>query len=876
MSETPPRGSYRDSIYKDYALIFPDINQQLASYEVRVTKVPVRRKMLKDFDPNMYIPGYQGICLKAFSPTLLETQQEQDEAKAKGQDVMIYPLHGEGVPRVYVCNHKVNKYVGLKANTLKNQFDYPYFPCCFPKDQKDNPGRPRYQYENQNDEDNEEPSDEKRMHRPKIFSSNRFMKRNYYGQLPILIDKFLRVVDQRAFIMGDEYLPYVRQGTLKDINSVIDALIKAMMSYYADINIVSSTTSKDEIRQQEDDQLEYKRLITGKFPILEKIFDDNSYEFLETADKIIYLGQIRKQFITLLPANTTVQSTFNLELKTIRDQLINNTSYLDVKLFWRLLEEVFHVNIILFQRSEENPQGMFGSPLFLQEYLQYQRRKESSKWRFTVFLFETIGGKRDRLEYPQVELIQRFDPPPTPTIWSYFDDDKDRKLLKRLQSCFGKIYSYDGHSNLPIPNIFVSKPIAQCADFYGKIRLIQFTNGICIMTEPLPPMDRSDLDVNIDSKCALVPVQLDKALEFLNLEGVKDVRKVLIGGFVVGLQCKKDTDPSMSRIQRFVSFYIPVIPIKDTLQIESAPVSAPSFITQESLLDQFNRMARLARYLIEYILWTFSKWHKDNRGDVYDQTYVAKFTQEKFQISANHIYPPHILRRLDGNLKGVLNGGKILVPSTDVRNRLIFALQIKLIQNLKEVLSYYSRTYIQRYYQDVTDFDMQESNIILFGQEMVLSWINSKIPHYVLHDRIRFPECSNIELAVEEGEEKKETKQLCDLIIEKGLIVDPYFIKLENLDDHIYIVQQASNLSNALYICDTWYNMGYNVGPNDPGRLSTDLPFIFIAYNDAYDYTIKTINGSGSDKSDKSDKPVVLQYKYREQIFTMSLLRYTA
>jgi hypothetical protein len=48
-------------------------------------------------------------------------------------------------------------------------------------------------------------------------------------------------------------------------------------------------------------------------------------------------------------------------------------------------------------------------------------------------------------------------------------------------------------------------------------------------------------------------------------------------------------------------------------------------------------MVRISRYLIEYIIWTFSRWHYDNqqqniKNDIKDMKYIEKFALEKFKI----------------------------------------------------------------------------------------------------------------------------------------------------------------------------------------------------------------------------------------------------
>ncbi len=873
---------YKEFLAEDYELIFPDFANRLTQYETKQKKTVARRKMLKDYDPDMFVIDYQRFC--THEPTVLETEEAYKEAVVAGYDVMVYPLYKENtVRRAYICKHKNYPYVGLKINSLNNRDKVPFLPCCYTAPQVDNVNRPRWKYEHQEDE-TEVPTSttERRSRKPKIFISNKALRRDVYSMLPGLVDKFLRIIDPRSFPVYKDYITFVRQGTIRDKNSILDALIKAIIDYKKDLD--------GPTQREKDNAREYQQFMESRLPgkILEKMF--NRYEYMDQNERIVYLSKIREKLASLLPYNTTAQSTFNMELKTLTDYIVNDMEYLDVKLFWRVLEEVFHVDIFLFQRNDDNPQGIMGSPLFLQEYLQYQRRKIDNKWRFSVLLFETTGGEFDRLDYPQIELIKSFghsieDETETEIviIFSWFDAVKDTVMLSRLRKAFNDMFAYNNHPNHPISNVFTSKPLAQCSDFYGKIRLLQFANDICVLTEPLPALDATDLSSDLRS-CKLTPVSINTARAFLRVENVENITPITIGSQIVGLQCIKE-DPEYAihtlanlreqgdlRVKNLVKFYIPIIPVdteeeKKMVNPSSSMISAPSFILKSSLLDDFNQLARLARYIIEYMLWIFSKWHQANKGSLNDQKYIKRFADEKFDVINNHKYPLRIPRRLDSNLSGLINNGKIIVSKIEIRNRLIYALQIRIKQNDKEVLNYHSRIYIKNYYQDVTDFERQDTNIILFGREMVLSWINSKLPHYILHDRIQHPVCPPSPEDIKNDPNKGIiSKKICDAQDKDELIIDPYFLKLGINDNLVYLAQQATDISNALYICKTWQDEHYNPGQGS-GQISTTIPFIYIAYDSPYNYTKESINGVAS-----GAEYIVLQYKSQNKIYTLALL----
>ena len=170
---------------------------------------------------------------------------------------------------------------------------------------------------------------------------------------------------------------WLRQGTVRSFNSVLDALINAMFEYYSDLD--------------DKKKPKYRKFMSEQFPLLDKAFD--SYVELDPIRKETYLVQIRKALVDLLPSNVAAQSTFNLEMRALKDELSDGRNYLNVRVVWRLLEEVFHINIVLFQRTTDLPKGSLSSPMFLQEYLQFKRNKEQTRNRYTVLLFETMGGE---------------------------------------------------------------------------------------------------------------------------------------------------------------------------------------------------------------------------------------------------------------------------------------------------------------------------------------------------------------------------------------------------------------------------------------------------------------------------------------------------
>lgn len=851
---------YIDNLKIPYELLLSNADTLLSDVVKGKGKVDrMRKRMLKDIDPDMFIPGYQRFC--QVQPSILESQEEIQKAMDQKQDIMFFPKED---PQAYICKDHKFKYVGLKINSLKNRDKYKYLPCCLESNQN-KPGRPRYIYEHPEASDEQEKKG--RQADKTLLTSDKALKKGFNGILPELITKFLNTLNPDAFPIRGTFPTFFRTGSLWGNNSVLDAIISGLMAYYNDLT--------------ETEQIEYKKRTVNRFPLLSDMF---KYNKMDDTKKYDYLKKLRQQFLKFIQSNITSQSTYDMENNILLEYLNNDNTYLDIKLFWRILEELFDIDIYLFQRDSLNPSGTVGTPQYLQEYLRYKKDKNIS--RLSILLFETIGAEFDRLEYPQIELITNnvdstqniINPIP------YFSTEfaKDKIFLPRLQKTFQQIFSYNGRNNLPFTNPFISKPNAQCVDFYGKVRLLQFPELI-IITEPIPPLDQSEM-VNIKNQCSYDPVELKTAISFLNYEGVTDIKQIKLDGNIIGLECIKKIN--INGVKEFIQFYIPI----KTINIEvDYPLSTRSTLISPqtnniSVLEQFNKFFKLARFLTEYIVWIFSKWHRSKRGNIFDLDYIKQFALTMIDIVSEHSYPDIIPRRLDDNFSGVTRSGKLLTSNIEIRNKLIYALQNKINQNSTNVVEYYTRKYIKNYYQDITDFNTSNEFIILFGTNMVLNWINTKLPYHILYDRIipgheRFilmneQEEPDIEEKNENEEKNKEnddndsaidSKLLQKKKAEETMAKTPYFAKFNFLNNRIFIVQPAANIENAIYIGKMWSENEYNPGYSESPVNVQNIGYTLIIYNSPFSTMMYNIG-------DNSLGIKVLVYKYKEQDYTTAIL----
>ena len=131
-----------EAVLRDYGLSTEKKARKTKKAKVAPAKAKPEKKLkiLKRQRPEMFgVDGYaRHMCQGENSQTTLIEGADPDDVANElynGDDdrVMEYPLESGDV---YICDNPVNKYPGLKVNTLDNNDEYEYLPCCYPEPQK--------------------------------------------------------------------------------------------------------------------------------------------------------------------------------------------------------------------------------------------------------------------------------------------------------------------------------------------------------------------------------------------------------------------------------------------------------------------------------------------------------------------------------------------------------------------------------------------------------------------------------------------------------------------------------------------------------------------------------------------------------------------
>lgn len=506
------------------------------------------------------------------------------------------------------------------------------------------------------------------------------------------------------------------------------------------------------------------------------------------------LSNLRKNFVknnSLYPVSK--QCAYDISDHDLVNDILNNESYFDPKKYIQMIEEYYGINIILFNRE-----GII-KPYYSEKYYYNFNDKNF------VFIYEHMGSESDNALYPQCELIVTSGKNTINQTFYIFDQDSI--IVQNIKRIFSDITKSYG---IFLENIFTKKYfedneinlISQIIDSYGKTREInvKFNNtDITIYTTPLQP-----LRIPINKENLKYPTTREIAttiLKKLNMEIVSDMNDRVSGKY------KNNTF---------------------TILTEEEKTS--------SSLTVYNNNKKIARYISEYTLWHFSNYIEEEKIENVTMETLKNFTEQGFIIIENYNYKN--INRIFSKNSSVFKDGKLIVTSTEMRNRLLYLLRLKLQQQYSKIISYNNIKIIPNFYIDLTDFDVHQNQIVLQGEDCLYKWNNSLDGKTYLYKEV-IPE-----------------------------IKTPYFFTNPIINDNIYIAQNTDNIETALKICLNWEKHGYNIGYyGESDNLVLDYSYTLYSYgneNDIDKYYIKSSINTNME---------IIGYKIEEKSFFTSLLK---
>jgi hypothetical protein len=481
--------------------------------------------------------------------------------------------------------------------------------------------------------------------------------------------------------------------------------------------------------------------------------DDKKYLNLKTdEEKEEYLNKMRLEIAE--KANFLVASSelFDVSEKDRIQNFKKVEEYLEPSLYYRVLEEVFGLNIFIFSGSMPKPNV---DPIYSLEISRFSSIPIHSfnKRNPTLLIYKHWGSETDHLEYPQCEIIAvRLEDREA----SLFSSDLSRYLLKAYfisAEVYGKIYIpeknlFETYSSQSIFQLLerdffilfnnqLIQSIGQIIDEKGKLAAIQIQTKAGKMTVGVPPLPPLNLP--------LIP-----EIEKPSLESVKKI----FSDEPTGYSYEND---------KIVSVWFSLLSIEFGIQIPIQPIDKKKVISEyKSLLpavpenrlnleqkpSEIQRLLKLQKdvnMIIQLIRWIFLVITKDMDLTLEEkieqaQSFMKEIVLEepRREKDSAKVYDFSLLpRKLPlrrNSLEDILESLYETIPTfTDGKN--IFIYGKVFYERVKESLIHYIYLnlpniipdYLDGYYESVFDYPKIPKTLVFLSDIDFERWLKQAI-----------------------------------------------------------------------------------------------------------------------------------------------------
>ena len=482
---------------------------------------------------------------------------------------------------------------------------------------------------------------------------------------------------------------------------------------------------------------------------------------------LVKLNAIRKRIAT--KTSLCRQSRYDASSKQIASDLESSDVYMDPKLYCQMLESIFECNIFLFNRDQ------LILPRYAQGYYKYQNDYPS------VFIYENWGSESDNAKYPQCEILVRWNVEIASDIQYVFPHDHN--IARRIMKIFNLrrvCYSLNRPITNKIFNVSGAKIISQSIDSYGKTRQfnLQYRDTVfSLYTEPIPP-----IYVNEDNTMYRVSKDIAEEFFYLNKSEIShDSETNKIFGTIGNVNVHVDIGKGV--------------------------------VEPNSQLTLYNKNKKIARYMVEYMYWLFSRFLSENSEEEITPELIEEFAKTNVNIVPDFKYKNTMKTfSFDPNVNGgIIKNKKLVVTSSEMLKRLLYVLRMYMTRSLKTLVLYKNKTVIQHYYKDITDFDSYPNQVILHGDESLEKWIYDSMKNTTLHDSVTIGN-------------------------------SPYFFKNALLGKNVLLAQNTTSLGKAIAIGKDWVQYGYNSSLFAKDDLRFPKEFAIFSYVNSQE--IRRLKGS--------------------------------
>ena len=710
---------------------------------------PKTRLTNKDIAPEVFVSGYSQRC--GFPPTIIDDNDLEalEKARQKGLQIMRYPKDDD--------DQKDDKFFPSRnyvCNDTKSKF----------------PGLHENPFEKNNDIVQYLPCCFKKDNN--IPMSGSILR--YYKDGEPLKDK--STTNQQDLITSKKFAPADRYGTLPDnLNKMF------------------------EIFDYDEDYIYVRKGVhNAKSSFLECVMEGMYKQtgILGYKDRNAYLAKVRAELATVANAAACCQEMYDYTLSEIIDIIRDPYLYMEPALFSSFLEQHFNCNIFVFSKSGNNTSLII--PRHTHAY--YKNKREDN----CIFIYEHKGSPADKEKGIRCELIVKWKKTDKDDVSYYYPYRSNvSKGVKNVYMSMIKSYALkDEIVESSIPQIIDTekfKFLEQGLDSYGKCRMLLFSiDGfkVTVLTDPLQPF--------------IIPVAINWVATKTTKKSAIKLTKAINIQFTG--QCIRDG--VLKEIYGNFGGVNIIIPVVDSTKIDGLLEENDKIIIQTgnfSALNNYNEYKKLSRYVVEYMLWLFSKYLQEDKKTPSLET-IDSFVKNKLKIVPDFKYGK--VKTIFSETSGVMQEGKLVVKSEETLKRLVYTLRLSLRRFREKIEKYHESKTIENFYLDVTDFDQYPRQVVLYGEDSINKWNREKNNKHGIYDSVQ------VDFNV------------------------PYFFKNAKVNsDTVYLAQNTPTLQKAMEIGETWIKSGFNVDGEAEGDGVPSFEFKLYRYINSKDIVLYNVEG---------------------------------
>jgi hypothetical protein len=571
----------------------------------------------------------------------------------KANSQIVFPLTQINInEKQYIFDCSKNKkypYIGLKKSMLGNTISYEYIPCCYQNEQTEKIDR--YNKDLPIEKEIIEAKEDEKVSKVAkyVYITNKIVESGGFAILPESLERLFK-------FMYPTYLPTQYRSTLAfSPGRSTSALFFRMGVKHSSRTVLDC--------------------------LLHKNNDFN-------------ITNIQSRIKSIIKHSTLhLQNTYNYTKQELLSIVDDDKKYMDPVAFHSILEEVFNVNIFIFTRNDNNPNGTLTIPIAKRILLASRPSANRTK---TIALFvhsgtETFFKNKSIANelYPHCELIIGKNSAKATTFVSVFEDHIIYNNLSTLRdSMINTQY---------VPRIqFKGKIYSAYTDFFFKVRWIKFEKTKLVIFSL------------IDG------IMLDSYVEDWKQNTIPEIEHNVTETQLLQFELEENVQINRSTLQF----------VKDNTTFV---IMQPQINSQQEAL---NELRKLANALTEYTLYLFSLSLLMNNNHSPTEKDLKDFVYTNILIDKNvRYFTPSPTFNLETGINGGIirhnqrsNIHQIVVQNITTRNKLWYVSYLQLRRNKNIILSYQSKVFLKNYYTNALDFERSHS-IILEGMRSFTNWI---------------------------------------------------------------------------------------------------------------------------------------------------------